>query len=283
MSSWPERYVVDVLDGRASRTMELVMVAMAWVEPIQEQHRTQLKAKLENEGSPSRRLLVLREWLSSRQQLVIVNWTNYGFPAEKNLRLEGSLQGSITSGDSGRVLSNVTVTNTRNSNRGLVIFDFDETLTANHAHFADADSVEAAHLVFGTQARMCMLQALLQSLANDPTLTICILTFNSTSLVQNILRLVGFAPQYISPTCVVGSENYTKLMSKASEINTRWLAKGHYDRVLFVDDSSYNVKSVRDECPSDVVSVLQVKRGKMNTSDVDQILNWAQRKPLVRS
>lgn len=148
----------------------------------------------------------------------------------------------------------------------VAVFDFDQTLTVEHAgpHHLGGGT-DALSRLFGGHERWASLKGMLGDMASAGVeLHVC--TFNSEHVVRSAL---GASVASLFHT-VAGRESF--LSGKAEAV--RSIVGGRAARVLFVDDDPYNVQEVATAVPGCHVRFVAGDRG-MESTDIQFCLDWA--------
>eukprot|EP00927_Polykrikos_kofoidii_P075410 TRINITY_DN71591_c0_g1_i1.p1 TRINITY_DN71591_c0_g1~~TRINITY_DN71591_c0_g1_i1.p1 ORF type:complete len:366 (+),score=54.59 TRINITY_DN71591_c0_g1_i1:64-1098(+) len=270
-----------------------------------------LKRDLDSERSAAARNRLLRRWLTTRKLDVISNWPSIGFPPSPHLvgealaeeacvrslprprtlttpsdvgtnsrhgdhvRTGGSQSHSQGTGCAGlsRFVGQGARSNDACNSTGIVVFDFDQTLTTKHVSvFEDMDRI--VDRGFGGTERLAMLGNMLTEITTRG-IAITVVTRNSRHVVRKVLNHVGLL-RFVTDDFIFGFEDYEDEVPKSHVVRSRIVAAlGSEDDVLFVDDDPSNITDMRAHCPG--AQVLLAPRTGLGQDECHEIIAWADR------
>lgn len=167
--------------------------------------------------------------------------------------------------------------NRASSYAGVVMFDFDQTLTTRHvSYMEDMDNIRDR--AFGGPSRVEMLRGMLEQI-HARHVAVAIVTMNSRDTIRKAMGRVGLLP-FITEGMIFGMENYNTDKSNCKSTLARDVllpslgltgADGEM-RALFVDDDVGNVRDMKNACPG--ISNITAPRSGITQGECNKIMDW---------
>jgi len=281
--TWIRSFIADVEKGHSAMTMQLVthlqktnpneVPASLGVEALQK--------ALSGESSAVGRNRTLRSWLCNHRDKVVLSWLALGFPVPPSFQRqsdvivsenpEGSSRGAKQAQEQ-RCISHVGKQS--RSFAGVIVFDFDQTLSIRHIGvFEDLSSASAVvDRVFGGKQRLDALRDVLEH-AKAKQVLVTLVSRNSKHVVKKALASAGLLP-YFADGLIFGFEDYEDSTPKSEIITKRILqACGlSVGDLLFVDDDGENIRDFQEHFHG--ASAIQPSRGGVTSEELTQIIAW---------
>eukprot|EP00411_Alexandrium_monilatum_P037594 CAMPEP_0175390266 /NCGR_PEP_ID=MMETSP0095-20121207/31317_1 /TAXON_ID=311494 /ORGANISM="Alexandrium monilatum, Strain CCMP3105" /LENGTH=293 /DNA_ID=CAMNT_0016688805 /DNA_START=11 /DNA_END=890 /DNA_ORIENTATION=- len=276
-AAWIGNFLDEVEAGHAGRTMEVVTaIRKSSNSRVQ---LADLRTALDGERSAVARNRLLRRWLTSNRELMVVSWASLGLPVPAGG--DGPSAAAACQPNAGESVPNASRGAPRpaaprrtagSGYAGVAVFDFDQTLSIRHLGVFE-DLGQAQDRTFGGAARVTLLKDMLRQVTSSGV-AVAVVTRNSKHVVSRALQAVGLL-QFVVPGLILGFEDYGDEIPKSSVILDRVLPALRLpsSAVLFADDDPANIKDVSARCPD--ASCLHCQRTGLAEGDCANIVAWA--------
>jgi len=245
---WVRDFLAEAESGHAGRTLELVEAVRKerWAaKEAAALGMVSLKASLEREASAAGRNRLLRQWLAKYRDQVVPAWSHLGFPSPPKSGVSAECSPPTT----GFLCPSFIPASSKipSSPSGVVVLDFDQTLSTRHVGvFEDVSRI--TDRAFGGSQRVEMLRDLLSTLSQS--VLIAVVSRNSRHVISKVLQHLDLK-RFFAENLIFGFEDFGDEIPKSWVIQNRILSPFHLpaSRVVFVDDDPGNVEEVNGKIP----------------------------------